>query len=204
MINKQILDYINQQLQRGVDKEQIKNSLITNGWQIADIEEAFKAVESGVSVSGNSSEQSTQAVNSTQTNSYAGFWIRVGAVIIDGIIINIVLAIIGGVFVFSSYKNNSALSNFLLVQSVPFLIWIFYYPFMESQSGATFGKKILRIKVINVNGEPVSFLRSLLRNLAKIISAFIFMIGFIMVGFTKKKQGLHDMIAGCVVVKVDK
>ena len=82
-----------------------------------------------------------------------------------------------------------------------FIMWILYFPFMESRGGTTFGKKIVGIKVLNANGEPVGFLRSLGRNLAKIISALILMIGFMMAGFTKKKQGLHDIIASCVVVK---
>jgi hypothetical protein len=73
---------------------------------------------------------------------------------------------------------------------------------MESNGGATFGKIVLGIKVLGSNGEPVGFLKSLARNFSKIISTLILMIGFIMAGFTKKKQGLHDIISNCIVVNV--
>jgi hypothetical protein len=51
MINQQSLDYIKQQLQQGTNKEQIKNSLIANGWQTQDIEEAFSFIENPTSLS---------------------------------------------------------------------------------------------------------------------------------------------------------
>ena len=51
------------------------------------------------------------------------------------------------------------------------------------------------------NGERISFGRANGRYWSKILSAFILCIGFLMAGFTKKKQGLHDIIAGTLVVK---
>ena len=73
---------------------------------------------------------------------------------------------------------------------------------MESSSNqATVGKMALGIQVTDLEGNRISFGKALGRNLAKIISALIFYIGFIMAAFTAKKQALHDMIAGTLVVK---
>jgi uncharacterized RDD family membrane protein YckC len=57
------------------------------------------------------------------------------------------------------------------------------------------------IKVTDLAGNRISFLRALGRYVAKIVSFAILLIGFLMVGWTEKKQGLHDMIAGTLVVK---
>jgi len=59
----------------------------------------------------------------------------------------------------------------------------------------------LGLKVTDMNGEKLDFSKSLIRNLGKIISGIILYIGYIMAGFTEKKQALHDMIASTLVVK---
>jgi uncharacterized RDD family membrane protein YckC len=56
------------------------------------------------------------------------------------------------------------------------------------------------IKVTDLNGNRISFGRATGRYFAKILSGMILMIGYIMAGFTEKKQALHDMIASCLVV----
>jgi len=207
MINQQILDYIKQQVQQGVNREQIKNSLMSNGWQASDIEEGFNAVGSGSSeiplAPTSNVGPASNFTNSAMPISYAGFWLRVAASLVDGFIVNLIFALLGFLYFWFFAKNNPSLSNSAqtVMGILYFVMWILYFPFMESRGGTTFGKKIVGIKVLNTNGEPVGFLRSLGRNLAKIISALILMIGFIMAGFTKKKQGLHDIIASCVVVK---
>lgn len=205
MINQQLLDFIKQQVQQGIGREQIKSSLMTNGWQASDIEEGFNAIgSSGIPLAPTANVGPMSSfTNPSMPISYAGFWLRVAASLVDGFIVNLMFALLGFLYFWFFAKNNPSLSN--STQTVMgifyFVIWILYFPFMESRGGTTFGKKIVGIKVLNANGEPVGFLRSLGRNLAKIISALILMIGFIMAGFTKKKQGLHDIIASCLVVR---
>ena len=204
MVNQQILDYIKQQVQQGISREQIKNSLINNGWQASDIEESFNTVESGSSgITLSPNPNVVSASNSAMPISYAGFWLRVAASLMDGFIVNLIFALLGFSYFWFFAKNNPSLSNSseIIMGILYFVIWILYFPLMESHGGATFGKKIVGIKVLNANGEPVGFLRSLGRNFAKMISALILVIVFIMAGFTKKKQCLHDIIADCVVVK---
>lgn len=78
--------------------------------------------------------------------------------------------------------------------------WI-YFAVMESSSvQGTLGKMALGIKVTDLEGNQVGFGKATGRFFGTIISALILLIGFIMVAFTQKKQGLHDMMAGCLVV----
>ena len=78
--------------------------------------------------------------------------------------------------------------------------WI-YEAVMESSSRqATLGKMAMGLKVTDEQGRRISFARATGRYFSKIISSF-FLIGYIMVGFTARKQGLHDMIAGTLVTR---
>ena len=82
-----------------------------------------------------------------------------------------------------------------------FLIWLLYaVGFIASNLQATPGKLLVGVKVTDEAGGRVSVLRALGRELSKIISALILMIGYIMVAFTDRKRGLHDMIAGTQVI----
>jgi uncharacterized RDD family membrane protein YckC len=81
------------------------------------------------------------------------------------------------------------------------LSWI-YYASMESSSWqATLGKKILGLKVTDLAGNRISFARASGRFFGKILSGMILGIGFLMAGFTQRKQALHDILAGCLVLR---
>jgi uncharacterized RDD family membrane protein YckC len=71
----------------------------------------------------------------------------------------------------------------------------------SSKYQATVGKLALGLKVTDMDGNNLDFVKALVRNICKIISGMIMGIGYIMAGFTDKKQGLHDMIANTLVVK---
>jgi uncharacterized RDD family membrane protein YckC len=78
--------------------------------------------------------------------------------------------------------------------------WL-YFALMESSSKqGTLGKIALGIKVTDLSGNAISFGRATARHFGKILSTIILLAGYLMVAFTAKKQGLHDMIAGCLVV----
>jgi uncharacterized RDD family membrane protein YckC len=82
--------------------------------------------------------------------------------------------------------------------------WLYYVFFESSKYQGTPGKIMLNIKVTDMEGEKIGFGRASGRFFGKIISVMIFYIGFIMAGFTSRKQALHDMMAGCLVVKEDR
>jgi uncharacterized RDD family membrane protein YckC len=146
---------------------------------------------------------------------YGGFWLRaVAYVIIDGILLNIVFGAIGevtgvsmmpaGMFTsFGTMPTNAAemahMSRFELLDLV--ITWL-YFALMESSSrGATVGKMVVGLKVVDEQGRRISFLRATGRFFAKFVSMILLFVGFIMVAFTDRKRGLHDMIAGTLVVK---
>ena len=78
--------------------------------------------------------------------------------------------------------------------------WLYFAVMESSTSQGTVGKMALGIKVTDTEGNKISFLRATGRHFGKIISSIILGIGYIMIAFTQKKQGLHDMLAECLVV----
>lgn len=144
---------------------------------------------------------------------YAGFWIRLGAYLIDFIILLIISYIIQAItgidmgMDFSAAFNDAMVADgtsqsSLLGNVIGIVIGIAYFAgFESSKLQATIGKKAVGLVVVDKNGGRISFLRAIARYFAKIISAVILLIGFIMVAFTDKKQGLHDFICGTFVVK---
>ncbi|HYW39608.1 MAG TPA: RDD family protein [Terriglobales bacterium] len=139
---------------------------------------------------------------------YGGFWIRVVAAIIDAIILRVVVAPVG--MIFGGLRLAGMMSGIphvglhLLGGGVTFILLIFgswlYEALMESSSyQATLGKMIFGMKVTDLNGNRISFERATGRHFAKWLSGMILGIGYIMVGFTERKQGLHDLLAGTLV-----
>jgi uncharacterized RDD family membrane protein YckC len=133
---------------------------------------------------------------------YGGFWLRVVAYIIDGVVLNIatwIIALVAGVDIFAGGTSNLALTT----NGISLVISWLYFALMESsERGATLGKMALSLRVVTENGQRLSFANATGRFFAKIVSALILGIGFIMVGFTDRKRGLHDMMASTLVVKV--
>lgn len=144
--------------------------------------------------------------------SYAGFWLRFVAILIDFLILSVAMGIPYGIFfggMLSATRGMSpqdmmtgALGTIFLVEAIGVLIQWLYFALMESSSWqATLGKKALGLEVVDLEGRRISFGRATGRYFAKIISGMILGIGYFMAGFTEKKQALHDMIAGCLVIK---
>jgi uncharacterized RDD family membrane protein YckC len=148
--------------------------------------------------------------------SYAGFWIRVLAAIIDWIIMAIIQGtiqwvVIGPIMLRSGgFINRARPEDFvgpmIGVMSMAWLISVAaqssYEAFFVSRLGATPGKMALGLKVVRPDGRPVDLARAYGRYFAKILSAIVLFIGYIMVGFDSEKRGLHDMICDTRVVKV--
>jgi uncharacterized RDD family membrane protein YckC len=139
---------------------------------------------------------------------YAGFWIRVVAAIIDAIILRIVvspISLIFGALGFAGRMNGlphaplAILGGGVTLIATVFGSWL-YEAFMVSSSyQATLGKMIFGMKVTDLNGNRISFERATGRHFAKWLSDMTLGIGYIMVGFTERKQGLHDLVAGTLV-----
>ena len=133
---------------------------------------------------------------------YAGFWKRFGAAIIDGVLLMVASSMIGTFLglLYSLTTGTSVGAGVLGHVSLVLVSWL-YYAIMESSSTrGTLGKMALGIQVTDLSGNPISFARATGRHFGKFISMLIVCVGYLMVAFTAKKQGLHDMLAGCLVV----
>lgn len=141
---------------------------------------------------------------------YAGFWYRLGAFIIDALILSVISYII---MLLTGESLNTAptdttvdmteptryYSTFNIISAV--INWLYFALQESSPIQATLGKRALGLYVTDLNGQRVSFLKATVRHFSKVLSAITLFIGFIMIAFTERKQGLHDLIAGTLVLK---
>lgn len=153
---------------------------------------------------------------------YAGFWWRFIASIIDGFILSFVSSVIIFPFILAfgitsynlentNWKSDEALLYLLPLIGIISIIaliltvmqWLYFALLESSAKQATLGKMLFGIKVTNMEGNKISFARATGRYFGKILSGMIMNIGYIMAGFTEKKQALHDMLANCLVIKED-
>ena len=151
---------------------------------------------------------------------YAGFWLRFLAFLIDNAVMGIgfVLILIPLIFLtglggfISEIHPDEDMNDvgiFMLIgllflaATVSLLLTWLYHALMESSEWqATLGKRVLGLVVTDMAGRRVSFGRATGRHFAKIITNMVpALIGYIMAGFTERKQALHDMIAGCLVLR---
>src|SRR3989344_9639269 len=122
---------------------------------------------------------------------YGGFWIRFGAALLDMVIFGVPNFIMQFVALTTGYSALSYLTSVALVVLTIYL---------DGVIGGTPGKLILGLRIVNEQGTTIGIPRAILRYIGKIVSAMVLLIGYIMIGFTQKKQGLHDMIASTYVV----
>jgi uncharacterized RDD family membrane protein YckC len=138
----------------------------------------------------------------TEQAPYANILLRFVAYLIDAIVLMIpsmiVLSMISPPAASSQNLDASrGLAVMLLVG------WWLYFAIMESSAkGATLGKMLLHLRVTDMKGDRISFARATGRFFAKALGILTFYIGFLMAFFTAKKQALHDLISGCLVVTV--
>ena len=161
---------------------------------------------------------------------YGGFWMRLAAYLIDYIILGILglllyfVLIALGIFDFSAFMEmmsdpavqaggepdpelaalvaQSMMQQMAIFYVVAFILyWLYEALLTSSAMQATPGKMAFGQRVTTAEGERIGFGRATGRYFGKIVSSLILCIGFIMIGFTARKQGLHDMMAGTLVVR---
>ena len=156
---------------------------------------------------------------------YASFLRRLGAQLIDSFITGFIGwllgVVVGAIWGFSYAQNilasgsfpdpnstqlqnefNSGMMDvqFFLTIGMIILFWFYYAGFESSSLQGTPGKRILGIKVTDLYGERITFGIATGRYMAEAISGIILCIGYLMAAFTARKQALHDLIAGTLVV----
>jgi uncharacterized RDD family membrane protein YckC len=145
-----------------------------------------------------------------EVSPYAGFWYRFLALLIDTVLSTIVAVIIAvpfGIVLGLAMASSSSMETIstageLMGNAIGVIVSWLYFTVAESSGWqATPGKKMLGLKVTDVSGERIGFGRANGRYWGKILSALILCIGYMMAGWTERKQALHDMMAGTLVVK---
>lgn len=143
----------------------------------------------------------------------APIWRRVIASTIDGALI--VAAVVPTVLVIiwimeaihgdlrMTVRHARYLSGILTVASWVIGDWIYNAKMLSSPRQATFGKKLMAVRVMGVHGERPSFGQASTRHFTKFLSTFLLFFGFIMAAFGRRKQALHDIVAATVVVNDD-
>lgn len=151
---------------------------------------------------------------------YGGFWLRFLAYLIDGAVILIGICVVAVPLVFLTgfggfigqihpEEDWNERGPWVIMAAVFFfatislvVTWLYHALMESSEWQATVGKKVLGLVVTDMDGRRVSFWRATGRHFAKIVTNMVpVFIGYILAGFTEKKQALHDMIAGCVILR---
>ncbi len=145
------------------------------------------------------------------TANYAGFWTRFVAAFVDGIVVIIISVVIGfiagmilGPLFAAGGGNIGGNQNFFrAIGNVIGILtgWLYFALQESSEKQATVGKKMMGILVTDLDGNRLSFGRASGRHFGKILSGCLLLIGYVMAAFTEKKQALHDMMAGTLVVR---
>jgi uncharacterized RDD family membrane protein YckC len=156
---------------------------------------------------------------------YAGFWRRFAAHLLDNLIVSvpfvaiwfvIVISVVGfGVFTQFSQQNGSEpaaapsvafvitviIAYFSLILGRFLAVWLYHAVLESGQHQSTWGKRVLGLKVTSYTGQRISFGHASGRYFSTLVTNMTMGIGYLMVAFTDRKQALHDMIAGTLVVK---
>ena len=163
----------------------------------------------------------------TTSPQYSSFWIRLGAVIIDGVIVSVIAGIVGGVLavpligvlvaIAMPYMEASgelsdtgitavaiaAIIGFLFIVGAVMFIQVLYYVLFTGLRGQTPGKMLVGIKVVDEEGAIPGLGRAIMREvIGKFISAIVFDVGYLWVLWDPNRQAWHDKIAGTFVVPV--
>jgi len=131
---------------------------------------------------------------------FGGFWIRLGARVIDLVLVTLALALFEFVLRGSLHRYASPAEEgyWTLLWFVGH--WLYFAGLHASEWQGTLGKRALGLRVVDAQGQRISFARATGRFFAEILSSLILLVGYLMVAFTQRKQGLHDMLAETFVV----
>jgi uncharacterized RDD family membrane protein YckC len=139
---------------------------------------------------------------------YAGFWLRFAAAVVDALVMFVPFVVITFIVVViyklasAANERGAALVIFVVWPVLAILATSFYFASLESSPRrATLGKMAVALYVSDIEGRRLTLGRAMGRTLAKYLSILTVGIGFVMCGFTEKKQALHDKITSCLVLR---
>ncbi len=133
---------------------------------------------------------------------YGGFWIRVVAYIIDGVIIGVVAGIIDAILHINLTDPQNPSYGAGSGAGVNLVLSFAYFVGMWTYQGATLGQRIFKLKVVDANtGQPIAFGKAAVRWIGLLVSFLVCFVGVIWVAFDARKQGWMDKIAGTLVIQ---
>jgi uncharacterized RDD family membrane protein YckC len=143
---------------------------------------------------------------------YAGFWIRVGAKIIDGLVlwlVNTIFSLIAGfamtMIFLGSAENDAFHPGIFIFYGLMYIMQISFHAaydtYFVGKYAATPGKMACGLKIVTADGGKVTYLRAFARHFAEFLSGIILGIGYLMVAFDREKRALHDHICNTRVIK---
>lgn len=204
MFFEQMLDLAFELARRGFDALKIKKMLLSldcpESVATSVVELVMKSARQA-NHSGNASSSDRQQKKTERTSfEPGGFWIRAGASFVDGLV---VLAISIPVFVVldaAGLESNSG-ASLLLSALIP---WIYFATSESGRHQATIGKRAAGLQVSDLHGNRISLGRSAVRHLGRLLCVLTAYIGFFIQPFTRRRQALHDLVAGTVVWRVER
>ncbi len=141
----------------------------------------------------------------------AGFWLRAVAFLVDLAVVAALVAA-GGMLVAGAVRAGGWFSSTPEVALqwleasaravLSVLITLCYFTLFVGWSGQTPGKMLFRLRIIRVTGEEAGYARAFMRWVGQILSFVLLGFGFLMIALSRKKQGLHDKIAGTYVIRL--
>ena len=145
---------------------------------------------------------------------FGGFWRRFAAYTLVDLPIEVLIGVVVGLFigcvlgavaaVVGAEESETVAIGEAVATGAGFLVAWLYSAILESSPWqATFGKRVFGMQVVDLSGNRLSFLRATGRFAAKVPSGLFLGLGFIMIGRNDKKQGLHDDLAGTLVLRME-
>lgn len=132
---------------------------------------------------------------------YGGFWVRLAAFLIDVIVVGLLTLMFLGPIEFAAalagsdnFFTKPLLFRFNFFDILEYLILTAYFVLMTYFCGTTLGKRLLNLKVVSADGEPLKLWNVLYRETIGRYLSSLLCIGYVLVGVDKEKRGLHDML----------
>jgi len=142
------------------------------------------------------------SVKTVSGTSPAGFWVRLAAFLVDQLILNAVLLIVLLSLEAAGAKVSTSNPYDLKLNLLGGSIFGTYFTIFTGIEGQTFGKRLMGIRVLRLDGSRVTYARSLARYLAYTVSLLPLGVGFLVIAMTPNKRGWHDYLCDTIVVKV--
>lgn len=130
---------------------------------------------------------------------YAGFWRRAAAYLIDAVILGTVEIVLGAAVILGAPGDWREASNVAPVSAA--IAWAYFALLESSPARGSIGKIALGLFVSDMHGDPITFWRASFRYWMKVVSLLLLGVGWVLAAFTPRKQALHDMLAGTLVLR---